>query len=303
MAPFRYDPYLWIHLAGVATVPLWLAICGLGLAVGSPQWPELELSMILALGVLPVVGMQLRRPFCIFSLLLLTLKPEALTEDQRRLLTLFRQGWIRLVAVVAPLPLVWVLLQLYPVALVAADMTPFGAWGRWGGLAMAAVSFLMANLFWQVPVSVLLVMATSEQRFQATLPYAVALIPTSFTQVGLPLPRLLPTVLPPVAARAAAVPVDLPDLSPLEPSEQPPDRDLQADSVTPPEPRDEPEPSFHHDLGDMATYHPVPGPPPEVIEAVKIELVNPEEEQQGREIEVASVGIAEFPLGRADNPE
>ena len=38
-----------------------------GLAVGNPTWPGLELGFIVAVGVLPVLVMQLRRPFYIFS--------------------------------------------------------------------------------------------------------------------------------------------------------------------------------------------------------------------------------------------
>ena len=67
MKPWRCDPYLWVHLAGLATVPLWIGLCLLGLAVGNPTWPGLELGFIVAVGVLPVLVMQLRRPFYIFS--------------------------------------------------------------------------------------------------------------------------------------------------------------------------------------------------------------------------------------------
>jgi hypothetical protein len=67
MQPWRCDPYLWVHLAGLATVPLWIDLCLLGLAVGNPTWPGLELGFIVAVGVLPVLVMQLRRPFYIFN--------------------------------------------------------------------------------------------------------------------------------------------------------------------------------------------------------------------------------------------
>lgn len=204
MATHRYDPYLWVHLAGIATVPLWLAICGLGLAVGSPQWPGVELALLTLLGVSPVLWMQLGRPFYIFSLLVLTLKPTALSDDQRRLLTLFQQWWVRGLAVTAPVPLVWLLWEIYPRAVVASDITPFAPWGRLGGLAVATGSFAMANLFLQVPVSVLAVMATSDKRFKRTTPYSLEAIKTHFTQVGIPLNRLLPEVLPPDGAVSAS---------------------------------------------------------------------------------------------------
>lgn len=197
MATHRYDPYLWVHLAGIATVPLWLAISMLGLAVGSPQWPGLELALLAGLGVLPALWMQLGRPFYIFSLLALTLKPTALSDDQRRMLTLFQQWWVRSLAVVSPVLLVWLLWEIYPRAVVASDITPFASLGHFGGLAVAAGSFAMANLFFQVPISVLAVMATSDKRFKRTVPYPLDEVNANFTQVGIPLNRLLPEVLPP----------------------------------------------------------------------------------------------------------
>jgi hypothetical protein len=196
MATFRYDPYLWVHLAGLATVPLWLAICGLGLAVGSPSAPWLEQGMIGLIGVLPILLMQWLRPFCIFSLMALALKPAAMTEDQRRILSLFRQRWVSLVALLVPIPLVWLLLQIYPIAVMAADLTPFSGWGRSGGLAIASGSFLMANLFAQVPASVLVVMTTPAQKFASTPAYPLEQIPLDFTQIGLPVRRILPAILP-----------------------------------------------------------------------------------------------------------
>lgn len=200
MATHRYDPYLWVHLAGLATVPLWLAISMLGLAVGSPQWPGLELALLALLGVSPALWMQLRRPFYIFSLLALTLKPTALSDDQRRMLTLFQQWWVRSLAIVSPVLLVWLLWEIYPRAVVASDITPFASLGHFGGLAVAAGSFALANLFLQVPVSVLAVMATSEKRFKRTTPYPLDRVKANFTQVGIPLNRLLPEVLPPNSA-------------------------------------------------------------------------------------------------------
>jgi hypothetical protein len=52
----------------------------------------------------------------------------------------------------------------------------------------------MANLFLQVPVSVLLVMATPESRFRETEPYAGSQITQDFMVLGLPCQRLLPEI-------------------------------------------------------------------------------------------------------------
>jgi len=197
MTAYRYDPYLWVHLAGLATVPLWLALCLLGLAVGYPTIPLLELSLVFGLGSVPVLYMQLRRPFSIYGVLGLALKPQALGQEQRTLLTLFRQWRVRLAAPWVALLLVWVGLQLYRVAPVAAGITPWGDWGRPQGLAIATCGFLAANLFLHVPVSVLQVMLTPEKTLQATQPYPTHHINRDFVHVGLPVSKILPLVIPP----------------------------------------------------------------------------------------------------------
>jgi hypothetical protein len=195
MATFRQDPYLWLHLAGAATLPLWFALVLLGLGVGYPTHPTLELGVIIVAGVLPALWMQVKQPFYIFSLLLLTLKPASLTPTQRRLLALFHRWWHRAFALLVPVPLVWLLVQLYPLSPLAAAITPFEPWGRLAGLAIATLSFGLANLFLQVPVAVLLVLATPSDRFQTVDPYALEAIATDFTLFpSLKLGRLLPGV-------------------------------------------------------------------------------------------------------------
>jgi hypothetical protein len=61
-------------------------------------------------------------------------------------------------------------------------------------LLIAALAFLVSNLFVQVPVSVLGVLLTSEQQFSATEPYLVDKIPQQFTVPGLKVENILPTV-------------------------------------------------------------------------------------------------------------
>ncbi|MGB3138939.1 MAG: low-complexity tail membrane protein [Nodosilinea sp.] len=196
MASWRYDPYLWIHLAGLATVPLWMGLCLLGLAVGDAVSPALELAIIIGLGVLPVLGMQLRRPFYIFSLPGLALRPAALNDDQRRQLSQFHQWRVRLGALLVPVPLVWMLLKLYPIAFLARDITPFGGWGRLGGIAAAGLCFLLANLFLQVPLAVLQVLATPDRHMATLLPYPSEAIANDFSWLGLPVNKLLPDITP-----------------------------------------------------------------------------------------------------------
>jgi hypothetical protein len=194
MKPWRCDPYLWVHLAGLATVPLWIDLCLLGLAVGNPTLPALELGVMVALGLLPVLVMQLWQPFYIFCLPGLVVRPGALEDDQRRLLSQFRCLRVRLGALLVPIPLVWALVKLYPLAFLAREMTPFYDWGRLGGLAIAVLGFFLANLFLQVSLAVLQVLVTPDRRFQQVLPYPIDRVAADFRLIGLPVGKILPAV-------------------------------------------------------------------------------------------------------------
>ncbi len=193
MRSFWSDPYLWVHLAGAAAVPLLLELCLLGLGVGSPLRPMgLEFMLVGAVGVAPVLWMQWRRPFSIFSLVILALKPDRLTIDQRRILKLFKAPLERVVAALTAIALLAILWQLYQIAPIASEVTPFGQFGRLGGVLVAAIAFLGCNLFLQIPVSVLRVMLTSEKQFGVTEPYPIERIAQDFTLLGLPVQQILP---------------------------------------------------------------------------------------------------------------
>jgi hypothetical protein len=193
MRSFWSDPYLWIHLAGLAALPLWLELCFLGLAVGDPLFPVwLELGLVAIAGIVPILWMQWQRPFYIFSLLAISLKPEKLTVSQRQLLTRFKTTQNRLLAVVVAVLLAIVLRQLYIFSPIAATAVPFALESRGLGLLVAAIAFLGSNLFLQVPVSVASVMLTSDAGFASTAPYPLEDIAQHFTQLGLPVSQLLP---------------------------------------------------------------------------------------------------------------
>jgi hypothetical protein len=191
MKAFWSDPYLWIHAAGIAAVPLWLLLCLLGLAAGSPILPSwLEILLIAIAGIAPIVWMQWVRPFCIYSLLAVSLKSQNLTADQRRILTLFktkRNPW--LIGLGAGV-LFLLLQQIYSGAGIATMITPVPNHGI--GLILAIVSFLAANLFLQVPLSVLQVMLVSDAEFTATPPYEVATVSQDFLEVGLKVNKIVP---------------------------------------------------------------------------------------------------------------
>ena len=193
MRSFWTEPFLWIHLTGVAALPLTLEFVWLGLAVGEPLLPMgLEFLLVAVIGVAPVLWMQLTRPFDIFSLLLLALKPNQLTLEQRRLLSLFKIKTNRLLSVVATVFMLWVLWQIFRVAPIAAPIIPLPPSWHIVGLLGAGLAFLASNLFLQVPLAVVQVLRTSESEFAAIAPYAVEKIPHDFTIPGIRVNRILP---------------------------------------------------------------------------------------------------------------
>ena len=223
MRSFWSDPYLWVHLAGIAAVPLFLELCLLGLSVGTPIVPVgLEWLLVGAIGVAPVLWMQWQRPFSIFSLIVLALKPQQLTDDQRRILRLFRTPLEKGLAALMAIALLATLWQLFQIAPIASEVTPFSRFGHLGGLFVAAIAFLGSNLFLQVPISVLQTLLTSDRAFAATEPYSTAQIDQDFTLLGLRVRQILPPVKPAPAkpavqeAPVAASTIIAPEIAPPE---------------------------------------------------------------------------------------
>lgn len=193
MRSFWSEPFLWIHLSGLATLPIWWEICLLGLAVGAPVLPVwLEFSLVAAIGTLPVLWMQLTRPFLIFAILGLAQRPERLDEEQRKILSLIHSPINRLLAVIAAVVELGILWQLYRSAPIAATVVGFPPQWRLLGLLLASLAFLASNLFLQIPVSVARVFVTSETEFSATKPYGLERIPQNFTILGLQVNQILP---------------------------------------------------------------------------------------------------------------
>jgi hypothetical protein len=192
MKRFWSDPYLWLHVAGAATLPLWLLICLLGLAAGDPILPlGLEVLLVGIVGIAPVVWMQMRQPYSFYSLLAVTLKPEALTEDQRRVLTLVKGRNPLFLAAGAGILLL--LLKLVADAtVVAVSQTPLS--NHFVGLLVAALGFLGANLFMQVPLSAVMVLLKSDSEFAGAVPYGIDRLTQDFTVLGIKLDKILPQI-------------------------------------------------------------------------------------------------------------
>jgi hypothetical protein len=166
----------------------------MGFAVSDPcPWFWLELLAVGVFGILPILWMQLTRPFDIFSLLFLAIKPEALTVNQQKILALFKRKSQKLLTVLTAGLMAWVLWLLYqwaPLAAIAAAQLP--QW-RLLGLLIAAVGFLISNLFVQVPVSVLGILLTSQDKLAAAEPPSPANMRQDFTILGIEVQKILPT--------------------------------------------------------------------------------------------------------------
>ncbi len=193
MPSFRSEPILWIHVAGLVTLPISLLLCLLFLSVGEPLLPVwLELFLVAAIGVVPLLWMQFRRPFYIFAILGVALKPENLTEQQRKILCLINTNFNRVPALLAAVFLVAVLWQIYQVAPLVANLASFLPQWRSVGLLLAAIAFLASNLFLQIPVSVARVLVTNDTEFAALEPLPLEKIQQNFTILGVRVNKILP---------------------------------------------------------------------------------------------------------------
>ncbi|WP_293245999.1 MULTISPECIES: low-complexity tail membrane protein [unclassified Microcoleus] len=185
---------MWIHLSGAAALPIFLGLCLLGLAVGSPMLPVwLEVFLVAVAGIAPVLWMQWFRPFYIFSILVAAVKPQNLTSVQQQMLTRFKTKLNQGIAVFIAVLLAVILWQLYRFAPLAASVAPFPPSRRWAGLLLAASAFLASNLFLQVSASAIAVLLTPESKLAATKPYVLEKIRQDFTIAPWPCDRLLPT--------------------------------------------------------------------------------------------------------------
>jgi hypothetical protein len=192
---FRLEPFLWIHLAGLVVLPLFLELTLLGLAIADSVLPfGLEFSLLAILGIAPIFWMQWSRPFDIFSLLAIAIAPTQLAPEQRRILRLFKTTQQRILTALAAIAMLWGLWQLYRFAPLAATAATLLPQSRPLGLAIAIFAFAASNLFLQVPVSVLGVLLTSQQKFEAIEPLEGEKIPLEFTVLGLQVKQILPPV-------------------------------------------------------------------------------------------------------------
>jgi hypothetical protein len=128
--------------------------------------------------------MQWHRPFDIFSILIVALQPQTMSENQRKILNLFRtpkQRWLSAIGAIIMSVILW---QLYRFAPLASGIVTFIPQSRFLALGIAILAFLSSNLFLQIPLSVLGILFVSEEKFTATEPLPVDEVSRYFTIPG-----------------------------------------------------------------------------------------------------------------------
>ncbi|MCF2970806.1 low-complexity tail membrane protein [Synechococcus sp. Nb3U1] len=213
------EPFLWIHAAGILVFPLWIGLTVIGLATGDPLFPVgVEQALVAVAGIVPIFVMQWRKPFNIFSLLVVSIAPDDLTPEQRRILAAFLSPEQKILTVLAAILMLEVCERLYDFAPLFAPLTPSHG-TRIAGLVMAALGFWGANLFLQIPVSVARVLLLSEPELAQIEPIPTHQIESQFSVVGsqrtqllqrllswLPLPSQEPEVALAESGSASSVP-------------------------------------------------------------------------------------------------
>lgn len=180
--------------------PIFLGITWLGLSISdrlSLFWIEILLMMVI--GIVPVFLMQWSRPFEIFSLLILAMKPDKITDRQRQILSLFKMPKQRLLSVFTALLMLVILYELYQLPPLSLSESlkelfsefPILAQAKSLGLIIAYIAFAGANLFLQVPISVLGVLSNNEQQFDAIAPYPTEKILQDFTLAGFQVDKII----------------------------------------------------------------------------------------------------------------
>lgn len=187
----RDEPFVWIHLAGIALFPASIVLTLIGLGIGDSFPYFIELPLLAAIAILPILLMQLTRPFDIFSVLIFSLKPESLTDQQRQILSLFKTFKHKATSVITAIFMLLVLWSIYRLSPLAIGIVAFFPQWRILGLAIAATSFFFSNLFLQVPLSVLQVLTLKNSNVSDLEPYLLEKIEQDFTVPGVKVSKIL----------------------------------------------------------------------------------------------------------------
>ncbi len=187
MIRLQQNRYLWMHFAGLAFVPLLLDICLAGLASAGPALAFGGQFWIIALlSVTPALAMQWFKPFYVFSLPPVALKPAVLSNDQRRCLQIFKSWQIKALAIAVAIFSVWLLAQLYGISpQVSPLLTPRA------GLVSAAITFFLVSTFTQISVSAARALLISPEALQRVPAVDEGAIAADFLIAGIRVNQLL----------------------------------------------------------------------------------------------------------------
>ena len=188
MFKVQQNRYLWVHLVGLAAVPLLLDICLAGLAsAGSALAFKAQFWLVALIGIVPSAWMQIQKPFYIYSLPPLAVKPGSLSEDERRCLTVLKSWQIKALAGLTAGFLLWLLVQLYErLPQVSPVMEP-GV-----GLVSAITAFFFACLFLQISVSVVRSLLIGRETLKRVKPFEESAIATNFLIPGIRINKIFP---------------------------------------------------------------------------------------------------------------
>lgn len=188
----QQNRYLWVQFVGLAAVPLLLDVCLAGLAssrtaFGFPTAFGLQFWLIAAMSILPPLVMQCLRPFYIFSLPPLALKPSVLSMNQRRCLRLLESWQIKALAVVSAGGSLWLLSQLYARSpRITPIMTPNT------GIIATVVAFFWVCTFLQISISSARLLLVGPEAMKRVKPYEPPAIAANFCILGLRVGKILP---------------------------------------------------------------------------------------------------------------
>lgn len=190
-----FDPYLWLHLVGLATLPLTLALVAIALAWGIPlPFATAELILIVLIGGVPVWVLQILRPWQPFGFLFFQIPPERMDERQKQILRLIqgtRQPVLNVVGAVFMVILLWQLAHYAPLATGMSE--GFWQW-RLIGLGLAIAGFFLGNVSLQMSLTLLPALFQSEKTVKAMDQHPNVSIRRDFACWGLPMGQLFPSV-------------------------------------------------------------------------------------------------------------
>ncbi len=185
------EPFLWFHIALLAAVPAIFVLSMVGLAAGDPALPAWLETVLLGIPPAALVAwLQWQRPLYPFSVWIALKPPTRLSAARLRLLTLLKQyvtGWV---AVVVAVFAYVVLRQLYLVAPLAEEITPFPPALRLFGIVWAIAWFGIANLLLQQGIAAARLLLITQAQLDTTPPFAVERVSAEFTCIGKPAPAL-----------------------------------------------------------------------------------------------------------------